>query len=177
MLPSCHLSLSFHGSPRCQLSWTAEKQCCAVVVWAPSCAVGVLLLKFNLYSPVPLTITTTTHLPHTHTHTHSAHVIITVVSPQLAHIHTPLTWQWIVKSPPDWTGPCYRMWLGIGACNRFWHIINIHIKALTYTGFFFSSVPTWILETKRKKRNISQAADKTPSSFSILSPSWACLIG
>lgn len=86
---------SFHGSPRCQLSWTAQKQCCAVVVWALSCDVGVLLLKFNLYTPAPppLTLPPPTH----HTHIHLAYVIITVVAPQLAHIHTPLTWQelWI----------------------------------------------------------------------------------
>lgn len=106
------LSPSFHGSPRCQLSWTAQKQCCAVVVWAPSCAVGVLLLKFNLYTPVPPNPPPTYHTHiHTLSHTHY-HVIITVVSPQLAHIHTPLTW--IEDKRPEWTGSCYRMWLGIG---------------------------------------------------------------
>lgn len=101
---------SFHGSPRCQLSWTAQKQCCAVVVWAPSYDVGVLLLKFNLYTPVPpLLNTTTTHPPHTHTHTLSLCHHHSGRSTIGSHSHTSNMTR-IVNKPPDWTEASHRIW-------------------------------------------------------------------
>lgn len=71
----------------------------------------------SLYPSPPPPNATQLPYKHTHTHTHTLYPCPqqSGLSATGSHSHTS---NMTAIKPPDWTGRCYRMWLGIGACNQ-----------------------------------------------------------